>query len=588
MVSTTERPKVSVIINTDGRAPSLRHTLDSLHYLRYPRFEVVVVPGPTADGTHEVLAEWKGQIKIGACLRRNLSESRNIGIEMSSGEILAFLDDDAIPEPEWLDDLVPAFADLAVGVAGGFVHDHTGRSYQWRFGTVNRFGNADESWRRAASEFNFPLSFHFPHVLGTNCLFRRSAIIDVHGFDEEFEYYLDESDVICRLVDQGWHVAQLDRGFVHHKFLSNQVRKDRGVTTGWYSIIKNKLYFSLVNGRSHATTERIIAEANNHVGLIRQQVRRAIENGVLAHQDEQRFEQEADKALRDGLTRGLEGNRSLGSPTLLTGDCHGFLPFFTRLSAVKRRCVVFVSRTYPPGSVLHNEVLCSFKQLVQQIAHLGHHVHVLTEGHDNDHVYFEEGVWVHRCKEIKRDEFDSRSGTATHLPLQMSGYALAIRTEVNKIAARRPIDCVHATARDVETSILLRDGAWPLVIGLYPWSHVDLNGGGAKSNAVRELDSSLQALERELLIASDGVVTTSAKLINDAEHVYGLRLDRGRVCIISVDDSEVGGGLGAFPMQNESSVRTAAVAEPLPASVGVQFAQAVLDFLVKTAGSTRN
>src|ERR1700724_1715429 len=146
---------VSIIINTDGRAASLRNTLESLCYLRYPRFEVVVVPGPTADGTREMLETWQGRIKIGHCPRRNLSESRNIGIAISSGEIVAFLDDDSVPEPEWLDDVIPAFSDPAVGVAGGFLHDHTGKAYQWQFGTVDRFGTADTSWKRATPEFNF-------------------------------------------------------------------------------------------------------------------------------------------------------------------------------------------------------------------------------------------------------------------------------------------------------------------------------------------------------------------------------------------------------------------------------------------------
>src|SRR5579875_3882161 len=58
-------PPVSVIINTDGRAAILGTTLESLRYLRYPCFEVVVVPGPTADGTRELLQGWRGEIKVG-------------------------------------------------------------------------------------------------------------------------------------------------------------------------------------------------------------------------------------------------------------------------------------------------------------------------------------------------------------------------------------------------------------------------------------------------------------------------------------------------------------------------------------------
>jgi glycogen(starch) synthase len=187
MPGMTYQPRVSIVINTDGRCKPLATCLDSLRYLRYPHFEGVVVAGPTRDGTHELCESWGDAIKFGRCPVRNLSISRNIGIAMAAGDIVAYIDDDAVPEPEWLDDVVPAFADDQVGVAGGWLHDHTGKTYQWKYGTVDRLGKADTTWTRPAPEFNFPLSFNIPHVIGANSIFRRSALMHVQGFDEEFE-----------------------------------------------------------------------------------------------------------------------------------------------------------------------------------------------------------------------------------------------------------------------------------------------------------------------------------------------------------------------------------------------------------------
>jgi cellulose synthase/poly-beta-1,6-N-acetylglucosamine synthase-like glycosyltransferase len=179
-------PSVSVIINTDGRVDSLRTCLESLRYLRYPNFEVVVVAGPTRDGTHELCAAYGSAIVYGDCPERNLSQSRNISIAISGGEFVAFLDDDSVPEPEWLDDIMDAFRDPEVAVAGGFLHDHTGKSYQWTFGTVDRFGGADTGWTTAAPHLNFPGSFQYPHVMA-NSVFRRSAIVEMGGYDEVYE-----------------------------------------------------------------------------------------------------------------------------------------------------------------------------------------------------------------------------------------------------------------------------------------------------------------------------------------------------------------------------------------------------------------
>ena len=146
----SRHPAVSVIVCTDGRAGPLKTCLDSLRYLRYPNFEVVVVAGPTRDGTHELCEGYGDAIKFGTCPERNLSMSRNIGVRLADGEILAFLDDDAIPEPEWLDDLVPAFDDPEVAVAGGFLLDHTGKEYQCTYATVDRYGSADQTWSPSA------------------------------------------------------------------------------------------------------------------------------------------------------------------------------------------------------------------------------------------------------------------------------------------------------------------------------------------------------------------------------------------------------------------------------------------------------
>lgn len=87
-------PCVSIVICTDGRAAALANTLRCLRYLDGPGFEVCVVRGPTEDGTAEVLAAWEGRIKVAQNPEHNLSVSRNVGIAMAAGEIVAFVDDD--------------------------------------------------------------------------------------------------------------------------------------------------------------------------------------------------------------------------------------------------------------------------------------------------------------------------------------------------------------------------------------------------------------------------------------------------------------------------------------------------------------
>ncbi len=101
--------KISVIISTYNRAPYLKQALGALQYQTYDDFEVVVVNGPSTDDTDQVLSEFEGAIKRCDCASRNISASRNIGIKAAQGEIVAFLDDDAVPDQFWLANIASSF-----------------------------------------------------------------------------------------------------------------------------------------------------------------------------------------------------------------------------------------------------------------------------------------------------------------------------------------------------------------------------------------------------------------------------------------------------------------------------------------------
>src|SRR3977135_1625831 len=114
-----KRLSFSVVINTYNRAQLLRNAITSLLCLRHPLYEIVVVNGPSNDDTDVVLNEFEHHIKIRDCPEANLAKSRNIGIAASAGDIVAFIDDDATAEPNWLCELEPAYADPNVCAAGG-------------------------------------------------------------------------------------------------------------------------------------------------------------------------------------------------------------------------------------------------------------------------------------------------------------------------------------------------------------------------------------------------------------------------------------------------------------------------------------
>ena len=519
-------PSVSIIINTDGRAKSLATCLESLRYLRYPNFEVVVVAGPTRDGTHELCESYGAAIKYAECPERNLSMSRNISIAISAGEFVGFLDDDSVPEPEWLDDVMPAFRDPEVAVAGGFLHDHTGKTYQWTFGTVDRFGGADTGWRTSAPHLNFPGSFHYPHVMA-NSVFRRCAIVEVGGFDEEYEYFLDESDIIVRFVDAGMKVAQLDKGFVHHKYMPSHIRNESKVLTSWRSVIKNKTYFALRHAREHVGIDRITQEIHATIEEFRGSVRWAVGENKLTPDYIERFEQEADLAYQDGLQRGLSGVRRIPGGAAMQG-VQGVTRFAPWIEAAGQRCYVLLSQTYPPGNV--GGIGRYIHQLAVEIARIGHQVHVLTMGGGHDRVDFEDGVWVHR---ITPREFAAPAGM--QIPAHLWNYSRTMFTEAEEIASRRKVDAVYAPVWDLEGIAFLHNGVFPLVTSLQTTmaSYLDANPGKQDdTHFMKSFALPVLALEKRLMRESGRVHAISAAIVAEIEQQYDFRFDRERLDLV--------------------------------------------------------
>jgi glycogen(starch) synthase len=437
-----------------------------------------------------------------------------------------------VPEPEWLNDIIPAFEDPEVGVAGGFVYSHTGKSYQWRFGTLNRFGTPDQSWDRPAPEYNFPESFNFPHVLGTNSVFRRTAIVDVRGFDEEYDYFLDESDIVCRLVDNGWVVAQLDRGFVHHKYMPSHIRNESKVLTSWYSMMKNKTYFSLQNGRDHACHHEMLAKLSAFIDEFRGHVRWAINERLLIDSDLARFEEEVDRALRDGLARGLSGQRRL-PPVESLASSATFLPFTPLLDAAQQRCYLFLTRAYPPGSV--GGIGRYMHHLARSLATQGHQIHVLTAGEGQDRVDFEEGVWVHRINVRAYDVPAIKGLGAAPVPAPIWNYSRTMFAEAEEIASHRSIDCVYAPIWDNEGIAFLHDHRFPLVTSLQTSLHFYLETNPhlrTDKEFMTAFAQPMLELERRIMTESDGIHAISSAIISEIEHAYQTKLDRNRLAIV--------------------------------------------------------
>lgn len=199
--------------------------LTAIGQLRYAPFEVVVV-------TDRHSAQAVRQASISAAIKLlpfdepNISVARNIGIEHAAGSIVAFIDDDAVPEPGWLTHMAEGFQDPVVGAVAGFVLGRNGVSWQWRAQSVDLAGVAHALDVPVGSPVVLtPSPGRAIKTEGTNMAFRRTVLADAAGFDPNYHYFLDETDLNLRLAARGVATAVVPLAVVHHGFAENQTRR---------------------------------------------------------------------------------------------------------------------------------------------------------------------------------------------------------------------------------------------------------------------------------------------------------------------------------------------------------------------------
>ncbi|WBU56740.1 glycosyltransferase family 2 protein [Paracoccus sediminicola] len=188
-------PRTSLVVVSQGRPEHLRHCLTALSYQNHPDFEIILVADQAGLVQRQDLA-----IKRLQCDVPNISVARNLGVAAAAGDIIAFIDDDAVAEPNWLARLSAAFARPEIIAATGWTRDRDGFSWQARSHRITPAGQP-RNLPPLASPEALPVEDGTPvSTLGTNCAFRADALRRIGGFDPVFSYHLDESDVNLRLA----------------------------------------------------------------------------------------------------------------------------------------------------------------------------------------------------------------------------------------------------------------------------------------------------------------------------------------------------------------------------------------------------
>lgn len=435
-------PFFSVIINTYNRAASLNATLNAISRLRWSSFEVVVVTGPSEDGTRAILQPWLSRIKHVECDKVNLAHSRNLGLLQASGDWFVFTDDDALPEPDWLCQIaayILAHQHVKLGAVGGFVYDHTGRTFQAQYLISDVFGDSLFNVNDVLffPRSTTPQSLIYPSLMGVNICYSRAALMDVGGFDTAFAYFLEETDLILRLVQKGWQVHNHPRARVHHKYADSHIRHEKKVTS-YYHIMRSRAYFSIRHGLKQQSLNRV---AQHHSHWL---------EDVRTHYPQ--LLSEAYTALHDGQQLAELAPQILKLSQVMTAPARPFVLDDTR----NRLRVLLVSSELPPRQ--HGGIARFIHVLAVALVDLGHEVTIISkaESHESATVDLVNGYWLHRIHSLSVQQLAAfnRPMSLPDLPEDIDAFAAAVWQETVRIQEHRDFQLVIAGLWNAEAAYL--------------------------------------------------------------------------------------------------------------------------------------
>ena len=212
---------VSVIVCTRDRTADLAKCLPGLQRLAGQVCEVIVVNScPSDDSTQQLVATFPG-IRYILEPRPGLGLARNTGIGASSGDFVAFTDDDAVIEDNWLPTLMRNFDDPMVAVSTGIALpiELETKAQVW-FERTNRFVKRFEL-REYRSFYMSPLLAGTTGA-GVNFALRKSALPDIGLFSVALGPGTpagtgDDHEFFYRVLDRGWKIVFDPQAVVWHK-----------------------------------------------------------------------------------------------------------------------------------------------------------------------------------------------------------------------------------------------------------------------------------------------------------------------------------------------------------------------------------
>jgi len=237
---TAALPKISVVVCSYNGSQTIRDCFEALLKVDYPNFEVVVVNDGSTDATAQIAGEYP--FRLINTPNQGLSNARNIGMRTATGEIVAYIDDDAYPDRQWLQYLAHAFMTTNYAGIGGPNLPPPGDGL-----VAECVANAP------GGPIHVLLTDDIAeHIPGCNMAFRRDVLLEVGGCDRQYRTAGDDVDLCWRIQEAGYKIGFHPSAIVwHHRRNSVKMYWQQQKGYGKAEALLEKKWFAKYNKFGH-------------------------------------------------------------------------------------------------------------------------------------------------------------------------------------------------------------------------------------------------------------------------------------------------------------------------------------------------
>ena len=244
-------PRVTVSVCTRDRSNVLVNCLNGLIKLSYPNLEVIVIDNAPATDITECLVRQQYPFFRYCCEPiPGLDWARNRAIREATGEIIAYIDDDAVTDPGWVTALMKTFAESSeiMAVTGLVVPLELETEAQYLFEVYGGFGKGFErklGWMDPS--FDYKDRFHYctRFGTGTNMAFRHKIFDHIGLFDTALDVGTPTAgggdlEILFRLLKSGYALVYEPSAIVRHRHRSDDDGLKKQIAswgTGFYAYL---------------------------------------------------------------------------------------------------------------------------------------------------------------------------------------------------------------------------------------------------------------------------------------------------------------------------------------------------------------